>query len=90
MSRSEPSPPDTYPKDEPMKHSNSKLIVHVRHERERLAHDKTARWLFKHKGDAPLIDAKAERKRIRKGLYEKDRIRRRNAAVRRGSAMAPK
>ena len=64
--------------------------IDVRRERQRLAHDKAARWLAKHSDDAPLIEPKAERRRKRKEAYEQDRTRRRNAAVRRGRAGASK
>jgi hypothetical protein len=64
--------------------------IDVRRERQYLAHDKAARWLAKHSDDAPVIEPKAERKRKRKAAYEQDRIRRREAAVRRGRAGASK
>ena len=64
--------------------------IDVRRERQCLAHDKAARWLAKHSDNAPVIEPKAERKRKRKEAYEQDRIRRRDAAVRRGRAGASK
>jgi len=41
-------------------------------------------WLKCHRGDRPIRDPKAERKRMRMARAERERIAKRNAAVRNG------
>jgi hypothetical protein len=43
-----------------------------------------AKWLAEHRHDARTVDPKAENKRQRKAAYERDRIRKRNAAIMKG------
>jgi hypothetical protein len=42
----------------------------------------TAEWLKQHRADKPTKDLKAERKRLRRARAQRERIPRRNAAVR--------
>ena len=44
--------------------------------------DRTQRWLNGHRGDVPLRDEKAERRRKRVARAERERIAKRNASVR--------
>jgi hypothetical protein len=43
--------------------------------------DRTQRWLNEHRGDVPLQDEKAERRRKRMARAERARIAKRNASV---------
>jgi hypothetical protein len=47
--------------------------------------DPAGRWLNGHRGDVPLRDVKAERRRRRMARAERDRVAKRNALVRKRS-----
>ena len=44
--------------------------------------NKAVEWLKQHRKDKPIKDAKAERKRLRRARSQKERIAKRNAAIR--------
>ena len=44
--------------------------------------DKAAKWLGRHYNDQPSVDAKEQRRRQRKARAQRERIAKRNAAVR--------